>query len=501
MLYLVPEIALTTQLTESLAAVFGEKMAVWHSRFSDNERYEIYQKVKSQVSDPLLVLGVRSSVFMPFNNLGLVIVDEEHEPSYKQADPAPRYHARSTAMILARLHNAKVLLGSATPAVETYYNAATDKYGLVELKTRYGGVELPKTVIVNTREMYRKRSMQGHLSDALVEKMHRTLYEDEKQIIVFQNLRGYAPYMECKACGYVPKCINCDVSLTLHKRRNILTCHYCGYTITVPQLCPSCQGEALTDRGLGTEKAEDEIQALFNGSQQSGNEAHYRPVTLARMDYDTTRNKNSYQQIIDDFASRKTDILIGTQMVSKGLDFDNVGLVAVLNCDSIAAQPDYKGTERTFQLLEQVSGRAGRKGNQGEVVIQTSNPDNEVLGFVIAHDYTGFYKQQIEERRLFRYPPFHRLLYVMLSDSDRDKSQHAAEVLRSRLHSIFTHRCSMVVEPVVSRMQNRHIRQIVLKFGATEPIGKAKEILLNEITALFQDRNFASVRVYVDVDP
>ncbi|MBQ7209353.1 MAG: primosomal protein N' [Paludibacteraceae bacterium] len=487
-LYLVPEIALTTQLTERLAAVFGDRMLVYHSRFSDGERYEIYNNTR-KCKQGILLLGVRSSVFMPINNLGLVIVDEEHEPSYKQADPAPRYHARNAAIMLAHEHGANILLGSATPSVETYFNAKTGKYGLVELTCRYGGLELPKINILDTKYLYHRREMVGHVSEVLIDKMRHVIYDEKKQIIVFQNLRGYAPYIECKSCGYIPKCVNCDVSLTYHRLRNILTCHYCGYTIFKPSACPICASNQLSDRGIGTERVEDELAGLF------------ADVKIDRMDADTTRKKNNLQQIIDNFAEGATDILVGTQMISKGLDFDNVGLVAVLNADSLSAQPDYHSSERLFQMLEQVSGRAGRKNSQGEVIIQTSNPRNEILQYIINHDYVGFYNSQIVERKLFRYPPYYRLLYIILSDTDAMKVNSAADEMRLRLQTIFTHRCSNVVEPAVGRVKNRFLRQIVLKFASNEPIAKGKRLIESQIELINADRRFASVRIYTNVDP
>lgn len=485
-LYLVPEIALTTQLTERLEAVFGDRLLVYHSRFSDNERYEIYEQLLDS-DNGRLVLGARSAVFLPLPRLGLVIVDEEHDASYKQQEPAPRYHARSVAAMLARLSGAKVLLGSATPSVESYFNASIGKYGLVELLHRYDNIALPEVEVVDLKEQRHRRQMTGHMSDLLAERLRRTL-DEGRQAIVFQNRRGYAPYVECKLCGHIPKCINCDISLTYHRHQGILTCHYCGYTIHLPQLCPDCGQPALTDRGIGTEKAEDELAALFPKAQ------------IERMDLDTTRRKTSYQQIIDNFAANRTDILVGTQMLSKGLDFDNVGLVAVLNCDTLLNQPDYRSSERAFEMLEQVSGRSGRKQQRGQVIIQTTNPENEVLKLVVSHDYLKFYEQQIAERRIFRYPPFFRLICVMVSDKNYDVAVHAAQLLQSRLKQIFSHRCSGVIEPVVSRVQNRFQRQIILKFEQKEPIARAKQMLSAEIRQLLETDGFKSVRVYADVD-
>ena len=486
-LYLLPEIALTTQLTDRLARVFGERMVVYHSRISDNERAEVYEQVYA-ARQPLLIVGVRSSVFLPFRHLSLVIVDEEHETSYKQQEATPRYHARSVAIVLAKMSGAKVLLGSATPAVESYYNAMIGKYGLVRLALRYGDLQLPKTQVIDLRQARHRKEIEGSMSDYLVARLRHTLIDENKQAIVFINRRGYAPYMQCKQCGYIPHCVNCDISLTLHRQRNILTCHYCGYTIAVPDSCPDC-GQPLIDRGVGTEKAEDELARLFPEKQMS------------RMDLDTTRRKQSYQQIIDDFSARRTHILVGTQMISKGLDFDGVSLVAVLNCDSVLNQPDYRSAERAFQLIEQVSGRAGRKDRQGEVVIQTNNPDNEILCLAAKHDYETFYQQQIAERQLFRYPPFYRLLYVVVSHADYHIADDAALALDLRLKQVFTHRCSGVVVPMLSRVQNRYIRHIILKFKKEEAISKGKLMLAEQIRQLQQDPRFKTVRIYVDVDP
>ena len=485
-LYLVPEIALTTQLTERLQAVFGRQLSVYHSRFSDNERVETYRNLlhgKCQI-----VLGVRSSLFLPFSKLGLIIVDEEHDGSYKQQDPAPRYHARNAAVMLAHQFAAHLLLGTATPAIETYYNAQRGRFGLVTLNQRHGNVELPKISVIDLREQYRKKEITGHFSDPLVKKMSEEI-EKNKQVIVFQNRRGYAPWIECKECAYVPKCVNCDVSLTLHKRQGTLVCHYCGYTIPIPRVCPACNQQTLTDRGVGTEKIEDELKQIFPQAR------------VSRMDMDTTRSKNSYQHIIDDFAEHKTDILVGTQMVSKGLHFDDVSTVAVLNASSLMNQPDFRSYERAYQLLEQVSGRAGRKHRQGEVIIQTSDPENALLKQVALHDYKSLYEQQIEERRDFKYPPFYRLIVITVKHRDVIKADEAANLLQMRLQTVFTRRCSRVTQPVISKMQNMYIRNILLKIEADAPYSLAKQLLKQQIQELRKTETGKSALIQVDVDP
>lgn len=486
-LYLVPEIALTTQLTDRLQAVFGDKLGVYHSKFSDAERAEIYRTLL-ETDRYQIILGVRSSVFLPFRSLGMVIVDEEHDSSYKQQDPAPRYHARNVAIVLAQLFQSKVLLGTATPAVETYYNAQNGKYGFVEMLHRYAGLELPDIEIVDTKEQYRRKEMTLHFSDRLIGKIADEI-EHGKQVIVFQNRRGYAPYMECKECAYVPKCVNCDVSLTLHQHQHILQCHYCGYTISVPDVCPACGNNTLIDKGFGTEKIEDELQQLFPATR------------IARMDLDTTRNKNAYRNIINDFAQHKTDILVGTQMVSKGLHFDEVSLVAVLNADNLMNQPDFRAYEKAFQMLEQVSGRAGRKGTKGKVIIQTSQPDNRVLRQVVNHDYKGFYLQQLQERSDFRYPPFYRLISVTVRHRDAAFVQYAAEQLQAVLHTVFAGRCSKVVMPAISKVQNFYIRQLLLKIETNASYAKAKRLLQQNIDNLRSTPAGKGVTYIINVDP
>ncbi len=486
-LYLVPEIALTTQLTDRLRRVFGTRLGVYHSRFSDAERVEIYRDVL--LNDKYdVVLGVRSSVLLPFANLGLVIVDEEHESSYKQQEPAPRYHARNAAIMLAHFSRAKVLLGTATPAIETYYNAQQGKYGLVTLTQRYQGVQLPKIVVVDSKLQYHRKEMTGHFSDILTQRITDEIVRN-KQTIVFQNRRGYARYLECKQCGYVPKCVNCDVSMTMHERQGVLSCHYCGYTIPIPPTCPVCKTSQLIDRGFGTEKIEDELQTLFPMAR------------VARMDLDTTRNKNAHQDIINSFARHDVDILVGTQMVTKGLHFDDVSTVAVLNADNLMNKPDFRAYEQAYQMLEQVSGRAGRKGEQGEVLIQTFQPDNPILRYVAEHDYEGFYHQQIAERKTFKYPPFYRILSVHIRMRDVHELDEIAARLQAQLQAVFTHRCSRVIIPQISRVQNMYMRTILLKIEANASYPKAKELLQQQIDWLRTTPNGKSALIHVDVDP
>lgn len=486
-LYLVPEIALTTQLTERLGKVFGQRMGVYHSKFSDAERVEIYHNLlKGNSYD--LVVGVRSSVFLPFHNLGLVIVDEEHDTSYKQQDPSPRYHARNTAIVLAHQHGANTLLGTATPSVETYFNVQEGRYGLVEMKKRYKDIQLPKLHLVDMREAQRKKLTTAGFSDFLLEKIKSALSRHE-QIILFQNRRGYAHNLECKECGYVARCVHCDVSMTIHKRSNCLMCHYCGYTQTLPPVCPSCHAKTMQSTGAGTEKIEEEIQRLFPTAR------------ICRMDLDTTRKKNSHAEIIHNFAQHQVDILIGTQMVTKGLSFDDVSLVAVLNADALLNQPDFRAYERTYQLLEQVSGRAGRMHKQGEVVMQTYQTDNTIFTHLANHDYEGFYKQQAEERKLFRYPPYYRLITITLKHRNENTVQEATKLLASTLKQAFGSRVSDAVIPLVSRVQNLHIRQILLRIERRASMPKAKQLLQAHIQHLRQQEIAKNVLIVLDVDP
>ncbi len=485
-LYLVPEIALTTQLTDRLKQVFGNQLGVYHSRFSDMERVEIYKDLLTG-SEPKVILSARSGVFLPFSRLGLVIVDEEHDSSFKQQDPAPRYHARSVAAVMATAAHAHLLLGTATPAIETYYNAHTGKYRLVQMPERYAGLSLPHISLVDLKRQYHRKEMYDHFADPLVDKMREQLAAG-KQIIIFQNRRGYAPYIGCRKCGYVPKCCNCDVSLTYHKHTNTLVCHYCGYTISAPTSCPTCGGE-WRDFGVGTEKIEHEVNGLFPDAR------------VARMDLDTTRNKNSHQRIINAFARHEVDILIGTQMVTKGLHFNDVSLVAVLNADSMMQSPDFRSYERAFHMLEQVAGRAGRTGSQGEVIIQTFQPDNPMYSFLLRHDYPAFFAEQLKERKLFRFPPFYRLIILTLKHRDYTRLDTASRFLCERLHKAFGARCSEVIIPPVARVQNMHIRTIRLRIEANASFAQAKKILMQNVVYVQSLPSCKGTIIQPDVDP
>ena len=489
-LYLVPEIALTTQLTSRLQLVFGERLIVYHSRFTDAEREQRYLQIvnhSSQATNNFVVLGARSAIFLPIPNLGLVIVDEEHDPSYKQAEPNPRYHARAAAIVLAKEHGAKVLLGTATPSIESYYLALKGVYGLVKLTERFGGLELPHITLIDLRRQYERKEMYGHFSDPLVERIRQCL-ADNKQVILFQNRRGYAPQIQCMACGQPPRCVQCDVPMTLHKRENELRCHYCGYHAPIPSVCPQCGGE-LKAIGIGTERIEDEIQTLFPDAR------------VLRMDLDTTRNKNAYQDIINAFSRHECDILVGTQMITKGLHFDDVRLVAVLNADPLLNQPDFRAYERAYQMLEQVAGRAGRKGAQGEVWIQTFDPKNAVLGFVQGHDYEALYRQQIAERQLFHYPPFYRVIRIQLRDHNGVRVQAYATQLQKYMQQIFAHRVSAVIIPSVERVQAYTIRELTLRIESGANIAEAKRRLkeaIDRITSISTNKNAKTI---IDVDP
>lgn len=486
-LYLLPEIALTTQITERLKRVFGNRLGIYHSKFPDAERVEIWQKQLSE-NDYDVILGVRSSVFLPFRRLGLVIVDEEHENTYKQQDPAPRYHARSAAIMLASMYGAKTLLGTATPSIETYYNATHGKYALVELKDRYMHIQLPEIEIVDIKELARKKRMSGHFSPFLLQKMREAL-ENREQIILFQNRRGFAPMIECRTCGWVPKCKNCDVSLTYHKGLNQLTCHYCGYTYNVPKSCPACGGVELINRGFGTEKIEDDIKQIFP------------QAVVARMDLDTTRTRSAYEKIISDFQNGRTDILIGTQMISKGLDFDRVSVVGILNADSMLNYPDFRSYERAFQLMAQVAGRAGRKHKRGLVVLQTKSPDLPVIHEVVTNDYIKMYDEQTAERSMFKYPPFYRLIYVFLKHRKEDVLDEAAVCMASYLRSGLGDRVLGPDRPPVGRIQTLYIKKIVIKIEQQLSMSKVREYLHQVQRAIIEDERFKSLMVYYDVDP
>lgn len=486
-LYLLPEIALTTQITERLKRVFGNRLGIYHSKFSDAERVEIWQKQLGNEGYDI-ILGVRSSIFLPFQHLGLVIVDEEHENTYKQYDPAPRYNARNAAIVLASLYGAKTLLGTATPSIETYFNATTGKYGLVELNERYQDIELPEILSVDIKELSRKRRMNGQFSPVLLAHVREAL-ERKEQVILFQNRRGFAPMIECKTCGWVPKCKNCDVSLTYHKGINQLTCHYCGYTYQVPRSCPACESVELINRGFGTEKVEDDIKALFPEAK------------VARMDMDTTRTRTAYEKIIADFEQGKTDILIGTQMVSKGLDFDNVSAVGILNADTMLNYPDFRSYERAFQLMAQVSGRAGRKNKRGLVILQTKSIDHPIIHQVISNDYQQMYASQLAERQMFRYPPYYRLVYVYLKNRNADLLDTMARTMAEKLRAIFGSRILGPDNPPVARIQSLFIKKIIVKIESNASMEKARTILLQVQKEMIEDERFKSLIVYYDVDP
>lgn len=487
-LYLLPEIALTVQMTRRLQNVFGSRLGIYHSKYSDAERVEIWKKQLS--SEPYdVILGARSAVFLPFTRLGLVIVDEEHETSFKQQDPAPRYHARSTAIILARMYEgAKVLLGTATPSMESYHNACTGKYGYVQLTTRYKDVAMPEIRVVDTKDLYHRKMMRGAFSPDLLEAM-RTALRNKKQVLLFQNRRGFAPMVECKVCGWVPKCKNCDVSLTYHRSMNLLTCHYCGYTYPVPKQCPNCESTELLGRGYGTEKIEDRVRELFPEAR------------IARMDLDTTRSAGAYGRIIDDFSCGRTDILIGTQMITKGLDFSGVTVVGILNADTMLNYPDFRAYEQAFQMLSQVSGRAGRRDERGLVILQTKSADLPVIQQVVAGDFQTFARDLLEERSMFRYPPFYHLVYVYLRHRNEQLVDSAAIEMASRLRQAFADRVLGPDKPAVARVKTESIRKIVIKLEQGINLPLARQCMAEARTQLLQDKRYAAMTVFFDVDP
>jgi primosomal protein N' (replication factor Y) len=491
-LYLLPEIALTTQIIQRLKHVFGNKIGVYHSKFSDSERVEVYQNLigyrKEGSPQYQIILGVRSSVFLPFSNLGLVIVDEEHENTYKQFDPAPRYNARDAAIVLAGMHKGKVLLGTATPSFESYLNAQNEKYGLVELTDRYLDIQLPEIIVVNVREAKRKKLMKTIFSPLLIELITETL-ENKEQVILFQNRRGFSPYIECSTCGRIPYCKNCDVSLTYHKSTNRLNCHYCGYNISNTGNCNVCGSNDMQTRGFGTEKVEDEIAILFPSAR------------ISRMDLDTTRTRKSYEKIIDDFENRKFDILIGTQMVSKGLDFDHVKVVGILNADNMLNFPDFRSFERSFQLIAQVSGRAGRKNERGRVIIQTANPDNPVIRHAADNNYVGFFKQQISERRNFRYPPFYRLVKLTLRHRKLEIASKAANLLAEELRKSLGHRVIGPEFPLINRIFNLHQKCIMVKIERDMHFSERRRQMRHAIEKISMSDQFKSLQIIPDVDP
>lgn len=486
-LFLVPEIALTTQLSERLKQVFGNRIGIYHSRFSDAERIEVWDNLYFQKGYEI-ILGVRSSIFLPFKNLGLIIVDEEHDSSYKQYDPAPRYYAKNAAIVLGIHHNAKVLLGTATPSIESYCNTLTGKFGLVELFSRHENIDLPKIEIIDLQQAYHRKQMKGHFSFPLLERMKEKLQAGE-QIILFQNRRGFSPYTECKQCAWVPRCPNCDVSLTYHKKFNKLNCHYCGYFEPMPDTCPSCKQPALQTKGFGTEQIETEVAELFP------------EIKTVRMDLDTTTSKKAYEQIIYEFESQQAQILIGTQIITKGLDFGNVGMVAILNADNLLNYPDFRAHERAFQMLTQVSGRAGRKGKQGLVLLQTSSPQHSIIQYTKNADFKSFFKNQMSERQLFHYPPFYRLIVIELKHKDASILSKAAYKVAKILQQENIGEILGPSNPPVSRIQSFFIKHILIKFENNLPNSSIKNSIQKCLSSLKNSEEFKQLRVNLDVDP
>ena len=486
-LYLMPEIALTVQMQQRLQRVFGNRLGIYHSKYSDAERVEIWKK---QLSDAPydVILGARSAVFLPFQKLGLVIIDEEHETSFKQQDPAPRYHARSAAIVLASMYGAKTLLGTATPSAESYHNVLTGKYALATLNTRYKDIALPEIRVVDTKDLQRRKMMHGPFSPQLLAAVRAAL-DNGEQAILFQNRRGFAPMVECKQCGWVPKCQNCDVSLTLHKNTSQLSCHYCGFTYRVPEQCPNCESRELMTRGFGTEKVEDQILELFPDAR------------VARMDLDTTRTRSAYERIIGDFSAGRTNILIGTQMVTKGLDFDRVSVVGILNADSMLNYPDFRAYEHAFTMMSQVSGRAGRKGKQGLVLLQTKNKDLDVVRQVVTNDFQSFFRDLEQERRDFRYPPFSHLIYVYMRNKDNRLLESAAMEMGARLRQWFGGRVLGPDKPAVAKVKTMNIRKIVLKLELGIDLASVRKYLRQAEQQMMQNKQYASLQIYFDVDP
>ncbi|ABQ06498.1 replication restart helicase PriA [Flavobacterium johnsoniae] len=486
-LYLLPEIALTTQLVSRLRLHFGDKVAVFHSKYSNNERVEVWKQTLENSEKAQIVIGARSALFLPFNDLGLLIVDEEHEQTFKQTDPAPRYHARDAAIVLANFHNAKVLLGSATPSIETYFNTQNDKYGLVTLTERYKNVRLPEVVLVDLKDKHFRKRMTGHFSDLLIEEITEALSLGE-QVILFQNRRGYSPIIECLTCGHVPHCQQCDVSLTYHKFKNQLRCHYCGYAIAKPTNCHSCSSIDLTTKGFGTEQIEQELASLFPKAK------------TARMDQDTTRGKFGFEKIIDTFKNREIDILVGTQMLAKGLDFDNVSLVGIMNADNMLHHPDFRAFERSFQMMTQVAGRAGRSEKQGKVVIQTYNPNHNTIQQVTNHNYNGMYKEQLYDRQIYKYPPYFRIIKLTIKHKDFDKLKEGS----MWLYQVLSQNLNIPVlgpeEPAISRIRNEYIRTILIKIPQNMHLGNTKKTIQKMLNSFEAVAQYRAIKVVVNVD-
>jgi len=486
-LYLLPEIALTTQLVSRLRKHFGNEVAVYHSKYNQNERIEVWNQVLNQSEKAKVVIGARSALFLPFQDLGLILVDEEHEQTFKQHDPAPRYHARDTAIVLGEMHKAKILLGSATPSIETYFNTENQKFGLVELTERYQKTELPKIEIVDLKDKHFRKKMTGHFSDTLLEEITNVL-ENGEQVILFQNRRGFAPILECLTCGHIPQCPNCDVSLTYHKQKSQIRCHYCGYAIAKPMHCHACQSVELTTKGFGTEQIQLELEELFSDKK------------IIRMDRDTTGGKFGYEKIIDSFKTRESDILVGTQMLAKGLDFDNVGLVGILNADNMLYHPDFRAFERSFQLMTQVSGRAGRSEKQGKVIIQTYNPTHPIIQKVIKNDYLSMYKQELTERQTFEYPPYFRLIKLTLKHRDFEKLRDGSMWLYQSLKNTLGLPVLGPEEPPVGRIRNEYIRTILIKIPNNKNLKSVKEIISKNLNSFDAISQFRSIKVGINVD-
>jgi primosomal protein N' (replication factor Y) len=486
-LYLLPEIALTTQLVSRLRLHFGDKVAVFHSKYSNNERVEVWKQTLENADKAQIVIGARSSLFLPFNDLGLLIVDEEHEQTFKQTDPAPRYHARDAAIVLANFHNAKVLLGSATPSIETFFNTQTEKYGLVSLTERYNNVRMPEVVLVDLKDKHFRKRMTGHFSDLLIEEIAEALSLGE-QVILFQNRRGYSPIIECMTCGHVPHCQQCDVSLTFHKHKNQLRCHYCGYSIAKPTHCHSCSSIDLTTKGFGTEQIEQELISLFPKAK------------TGRMDQDTTRGKFGFEKIIDSFKNREIDILVGTQMLAKGLDFDNVSLVGIMNADNMLHHPDFRAFERSFQMMTQVAGRAGRSEKQGKVVIQTYNPNHNTIQQVTNHNYIGMYKEQLYDRMIYKYPPYFRIIKLTLKHREFEKLKEGS----MWLYQVLSQNLGIPVlgpeEPAISRIRNEYIRTILIKIPQNLPLAGTKKTIQKMLNSFEAVAQYRAIKVIANVD-
>ncbi|HEY4617233.1 MAG TPA: primosomal protein N' [Flavobacterium sp.] len=486
-LYLLPEIALTTQLVARLSSYFGNKVAVYHSKYNNNERLEVWKQVLQNSEKAQIVIGARSALFLPFHNLGLIIVDEEHEQTFKQVDPAPRYNARDASIVLANFHKAKVLLGSATPSIETYFNSKSGKYGLVEISERYGKVMMPEIELVDLKDKYFRKRMKGHFSDSLIEGIANALSLGE-QVILFQNRRGYSPLLECMTCGHVPHCQQCDVSLTYHKHKNQLRCHYCGYSIAKPTHCHSCSSVDLTTKGFGTEQIQQELMELFPENK------------VGRMDQDTTRGKFGFEKIIEGFKNREVDILVGTQMLAKGLDFDNVSLVGIMNADNMLYHPDFRAFERSFQMMVQVSGRSGRSEKQGKVIIQTYNPNHNTIQHVTNNDYQGMYNEQLYDRQIYKYPPYFRIIKLTLKQRDFNKLKEGA----MWLYQVMSLNLNMPVlgpeEPAISRIRNEYIRTIIIKIPQNVSVASTKKTIQKMLNSFDSVAQYRAIKVSVNVD-